>query len=122
VPGLAAKPIIDVVLVVADSSDEASYLPALEAAGYRLRIRTPAWEEHRMLKGADPAVNLHVFSQGSPEVARMLRFRDRLRADPGERARYEAAKRELAARRWTFLQDYADAKTAVIEDIVAGAQ
>ena len=79
IPGLAAKPIIDIVLVVADSADEAAYVPALEAAGYVLRIREPGWFEHRVLNGPDTKVNLHVFSDGCPEIGRMLAFRDRLR-------------------------------------------
>lgn len=97
VPGLAAKPIIDVVLEVPDSADESGYVPALEAAGYELRIREPQWWEHRMFKGADPDVNLHVFTAGCPEVRRMLAFRDHLRTHPADRQRYETRKRELAA-------------------------
>ena len=71
VPGLAAKPIIDIVLIVADSADEDAYVPALEAAGYELTIRERDWHEHRALKGTDPRVNLHVFSDGCPEIERM---------------------------------------------------
>src|SRR5207247_4647223 len=76
VPGLAAKPIIDIVLVVERSADEGSYVPPLEAAGYVLRLREPAWFEHRLFKGPDTNVNLHVFSGGCVEVERMLVFRD----------------------------------------------
>ena len=119
IPGLSAKPIIDMLLIVADSADEAVYVPALEGAGYILRIREPDWFEHRMLRGAPPAVNLHVFSRGCPEIHRMLAFRDHLRRDAADRALYESAKRELAARDWAFTQDYADAKTAVVEAILA---
>ena len=50
VPGLAAKPIIDILLVVSDSADESTYLPALEGVGYVLRVREPEWNEHRMLR------------------------------------------------------------------------
>lgn len=121
VPGLAAKPVIDLVLVVADSADEDAYLPPLERAGYRLRIREPGWHEHRMLKGPDAAANLHVFSAGCPEVARMLLFRDWLRVHDDDREAYAAVKRELAARKWTYLQNYADAKTPVVEAILARA-
>jgi GrpB-like predicted nucleotidyltransferase (UPF0157 family) len=121
VPGLAAKPIVDVVLAVADAADEPAYLPALEQAGYWLKIREPHWHEHRMLKGPDTDVNLHVFSAGCLEIERMLTFRDRLRADPADRERYEAAKRDLAARRWRYVQHYADAKTVVIEAILDGS-
>lgn len=120
VPGLAAKPIIDIVLVVADSSDETSYVPPLEEAGYVLRIREPDWHEHRVLKAPDGSVNLHVFSAGCPEVDRMLLFRDRLRAEPVDRALYERTKRELAEKEWRYVQSYADAKSAVVEEIIAG--
>ena len=120
VPGLAAKPIVDIVLAVADSADEPAYVPALIAAGYDLRIREPHWHEHRMLKGGAEDVNLHVFTSGSPEIDRMLAFRDRLRTDTAARERYESAKRELAARRWHYVQHYADAKSAVIEEILGG--
>lgn len=121
VPGLAAKPVIDIVLAVADSADEPAYVPALEAAGYRLRIREPEWYAHRMFKGPDTDVNLHVFSAGCDEIDRMLAFRDHLRRDAADRARYERAKRELAAREWQYTQHYADAKTVVVAEIMARA-
>lgn len=121
VPRLAAKPLIDMILVVADSSDEPSYVDDLEAAGYLLRIREPNWFEHRVLKGPGVAINLHVFSRGCPEVDRMLTFRNRLRGNTADRELYERTKRDLAARRWTYLQDYADAKTAVVQEIMARA-
>ena len=122
VPGLAAKPIIDVVLLVPDPADEAGYVPALEAAGFLLHLREPGWHEHRLLRGTDPNVNLHVFRPGSEEAERMLLFRDRLRSHPEERDRYELTKRELAARHWTHVQDYAEAKSAVVEEIIARAR
>lgn len=122
VPGLAAKPIIDILLVVAEPAVEASYVPALEAAGYVLRIREPALFEHRMLKGADPDVNLHVLPPGCEEVERMLLFRDWLRADASDRDLYARTKRELAARDWEYVQHYADAKSSVVEAIIARAR
>ena len=121
VPGLAAKPKIDMTLIVPDSADEAAYVPALEAAGYFLRIREPEWHEHRLLKGPDTDVNLHVFSRGSVEFERMVGFRDWLRTHPDDRELYERTKRELAARTWRHVQHYADAKTAVVEAIIAKA-
>lgn len=121
VPGLAAKPLIDIVLVVADTTDEAAYVPDLERAGYVLRIREPDWYQHRMLKGADPDVNLHVFSPDCEEVERMLLMRDWLRANTADRELYARTKRELAAREWKYTQHYADAKTAVVEAILARA-
>lgn len=121
VPGLAAKPLIDIVLVVADSADEESYVPALASAGFRLLHREPFWQEHRFLFG-EPNVQIHVFSAGSTEVERMLLFRDRLRTCAADRKLYERTKRRLAARRWDYVQDYADAKSAVVEEIIARAR
>jgi GrpB-like predicted nucleotidyltransferase (UPF0157 family) len=121
VPGLSAKPRIDIVLTVPDSSEEPSYLPALEDAGYVLRVREPEWHEHRCLKGPDVDVNLHVFSGGCLEVDRMLGFRDHLRGDAADRALYEQTKRSLASRRWKYTQHYADAKSEVVEEILVRA-
>ena len=118
VPGLCAKPILDILLLTADADREADYVPGLTAAGYALRIREPDWFQHRMLRGTDPAVNLHVFSAGCPEAARMLAFRDWLRTCRADRDRYAAEKQRLAARPWAYVQDYADAKTAVVGEIL----
>ena len=122
VPGLAAKPLIDVVLVVADTTAEDAYVPQLEAVGYILRVREPDWFEHRMLRGYDPPVNLHVFPQGCEEVDRMLAFRDWLRIHDDDRELYAHAKRELAAKEWKYVQNYADAKSEVVGEILARAE
>jgi GrpB-like predicted nucleotidyltransferase (UPF0157 family) len=122
VPGLAAKPIIDIVLLVADSATEQDYAGGLESAGYQLRIREPEWYQHRMFKGPQDDVNLHVFSSGCPEVDRMFLFRDWLRTNPSDRDLYAECKRALAQQRWKYTQYYADAKTAVIEEILARAR
>jgi len=123
VPGLAAKPIIDITMAVADVLDEPAYAPDLEAAGYRLSIREhePEWFDHRAFKGPDTNVNLHVFSAGCREVDRMVGFRDWLRTHDDDRALYESTKRDLIKREWTFVQNYADAKGEVIEAIAARA-
>jgi GrpB-like predicted nucleotidyltransferase (UPF0157 family) len=121
VPGLAAKPKVDVLLVVARSADEAAYAPVLQAAGYRFHHREPHWHEHRMFKGHEN-VNLHVFSQQCPEIDRMLTFRDRLRDSAVDRELYERTKLALAQKQWDSVQDYADAKTVVIEEIMARAR
>jgi GrpB-like predicted nucleotidyltransferase (UPF0157 family) len=121
VPGLAAKPILDIVLLVEDSAVEDSYAPALQAAGYSFHVREPHWHEHRLFKAEQPKVNLHVFTAGSCEVVRMLAFRDRLRSHPADRHLYELTKRHLATRRWRYVQDYADAKSAVVNEILRRA-
>ena len=121
VPGLVAKPIIDILLVVRDSADEPNYVPALTEAGYRLVIREPAWLEHRLLKGPTTDINVHVFTAGADEVDRMLRFRDRLRTDAGDRELYAHTKRRLAQRQWRHVQHYAQAKSEVVEQILQRA-
>jgi len=118
VPGLAAKPILDMVLVVDNSADEAAYVPALEAAAFALRIREPDWFEHRLFKGPRRNLNLHVFSKGCTEVLRMIEFRDRLRRSDADRKSYEAHKRDLARRDWRYVQNYADAKAAFIKNML----
>jgi GrpB-like predicted nucleotidyltransferase (UPF0157 family) len=122
VPGLAAKPRIDMLLVVPDSADEPTYVPALEAVGYVLCVREPDWYEHRVFKGPDTDVNLHVFSPGCPEIDRMLLLRDWLRSNASDRLFYERTKLELARQDWKYTQNYADAKTEVVEEILARAR
>jgi GrpB-like predicted nucleotidyltransferase (UPF0157 family) len=119
VPGLPAKPLIDINLVVADTTDEEAYVPPLEAIGYILRVREPDWYEHRLLRGYEPPVNLHVFPPNCEEVEQMLRFRDHLRTNAADRELYERTKRELAAKEWKYVQNYADAKSEVVRDILS---
>ena len=122
VPGLAAKPIIDILVVVEDSADESAYLPQLESAGYVLRVREPDWNEHRMFRTPEKDAHLHIYSAGCPEIQRNLTFRDRLRRSIEDRRRYEQTKRELAAQEWPDMNAYAEAKTEVIESILAASQ
>jgi len=122
VPGLAAKPVVDILVVVADSGNEDSYLPMMEVAGYELRVREPAFHEHRMFVDHDPTVQVHVLSDGNEEIERYLLFRDRLRNDEADRALYERTKRELARKRWKYVQNYADTKGSVVEEIIARAR
>lgn len=121
VPGLAAKPIIDIVVVVENSSNEKAYLPALLAADYVLRVREPDWHQHRMLRTPELDVHVHIFSPGCTEVERMVAFRNHLRLNAGDRLRYEALKRTLAKQDWAEMQDYANAKTELVVQITAKA-
>ncbi|WP_203136838.1 GrpB family protein [Microbacterium sp. JZ31] len=120
VPGLPAKPIIDIDLIVADPSEEGAWLPPLEDAGFELRVREPWWHEHRCLKLWDPLTNLHVFGPDAPEPWRHRIFRDHLRRDAADRQRYATAKREAAAaanaRAETVMQ-YNARKSAAIREI-----
>jgi GrpB-like predicted nucleotidyltransferase (UPF0157 family) len=122
VPGLAAKPIIDILLAVPDSADEQTYAPALQAAGYVLCIREPDWFEHRLFKGPDTNINLHVFTAGAAEIDQMLLFRDWLRANDADRDAYLQVKRDLARRTWRHVQHYADSKTAIVQQILVRAR
>lgn len=115
VPGLAAKPIIDMLLIVPDAADEPAYLPALCSLGYQLRVREPEFYEHRMVRTPARDVHVHVFSKGCPENERYVLFRDYLRRYPAQRDAYAALKRELAQRVWADMNAYAAAKTAFVE-------
>ncbi len=119
VPGLAAKPIVDVLVAVSDVRDESSYGPALERAGYELRVREP---EHRMYRTPERDVQVHVWNEGDPEVDRYLVFRDRLRSSADDRNEYELLKRSLAQREWSDVNHYADAKGPLIKAILARAR
>ncbi|KQM40707.1 GrpB family protein [Microbacterium sp. Leaf203] len=119
VPGLAAKPVIDIDLTVADTDDEDAYVPALEALGFALRVREPWWLGHRCLVSAEPAANLHVWPPDSPEAARHRLFRDWLRADEADRQRYAAVKREVAAD--GLMSEYNARKEGVIREIYTRA-
>jgi GrpB-like predicted nucleotidyltransferase (UPF0157 family) len=121
VPGLAAKPIIDIIILVEDPADEAAYLPALVEAGYVLRVREPDWHQHRMFRTPELDVHVHIYSQGCVEVTRQLAFRDCLRANVEDRLVYEAVKRKLAKEEWPDMNAYARAKTEVVEQITARA-
>ena len=111
VPGLAAKPIIDIVVTVDDVTAEEDYLDALLAAGYVLRVREPG---HRLVRTPERDVHIHVFQRDDPAVDEYLLLRDRLRSDAEDRALYEATKRSLLTSSWDDMNDYADAKTDVI--------
>lgn len=119
VPGLAAKPIVDIAVGVADVTDEGTYLDPLLAAGYELRVREPG---HRLVRTPERDVHVHVYGRGAPEIDAYLLLRDHLRVDAADRALYEATKRRLMARRWDDMNAYSDAKTAVIAAIAERAR
>ena len=117
VPGLPAKPIIDIDLQVGDSTAEHTYVPQLEAIGYRLTLRQPWWHEHRLLVGPDDRYFVHIFTVGAPETIRHLLFRDWLRSHPDDRDLYASVKREIATSTAERPADYNLAKNTVIDDI-----
>jgi len=119
VPGLPAKPVIDIDLIVADPEREDSYIPPLEAIGYELTVRERSWYQHRMLRHDNPRVNLHVFGPACPEHVRHILFRDWLRERPVDRQRYADAK-ILAKDGVTNASDYNSRKQNVVRDIYSG--
>lgn len=118
VPGLAAKPIIDIDVSVPDVEDEAAYLPQLELAGYVLRVREPG---HRMMRSGNLDVHVHICDSGSEWERRHLLFRDWLRCDAADRDAYGELKHQLAQRDWADMNAYADAKEPLIAQIMARA-
>lgn len=119
VPGLAAKPIIDILVTVPDIAAEQDHVEPLLAAGYVLRVREPG---HRLVRTSERDVHVHLLQVGDQAAEDYLLFRDHLRADASDRALYEDTKRELTCRQWPDMNAYADAKTDVIEAIKARAR
>jgi GrpB-like predicted nucleotidyltransferase (UPF0157 family) len=119
VPGLAAKPIIDIVVAVDDVTAEEDYLPPLLAAGYELRVREPG---HRLVRTPARDVHVHILGRDDPALERYLVFRDRLRADADDRDLYARTKRELIGQGFQDMNAYSDAKTEVIGAILARAR
>ena len=117
VPGLAAKSIIDIDLVIADTADESRYLPTLERLGYRLVLREPWWYGHRMLVSSAEDVHLHVWPEGAPEPVRHRLFRDWLRSHPEDRELYASTKKRVAQDTTDRPGDYNLAKNDVIDAI-----
>jgi GrpB-like predicted nucleotidyltransferase (UPF0157 family) len=119
VPHLAAKPIIDVLVVVADVEDEPSYVPALQDAGFVLRVREAG---HRMFRTPDRDVHIHVYASGDQAITDYLDLRDWLRVDESDRALYADVKRDLAQRPWSDMNHYAEAKSDVIQQVLGRAR
>ena len=119
VPGLAAKPIVDILVTVDDVTDEAAYLSALESIGFVLRGREP---KHRMLRTPEQDVHLHVYEPTDAEVKNLLDLRDWLRIDEADRELYATTKRQLATQRWSDMNHYAEAKTEVVLAILGRAR
>lgn len=114
VPGLAAKPIIDILVEVDDPDAEDGYRAILEAAGYQLRVREP---RHRMFRTPARDVHVHLWPTDSQESADYLGLRNWLRTHANDRARYEQAKRALSGQAWRDMNYYAEAKGPVIAEI-----
>lgn len=114
VPGLAAKPIIDILVTVPDITADEDYMDPLVAAGYVKRVREPG---HRLARTPERDVHIHILEVGVPAADDYLLLRDHLRVDEDDRRLYETTKRDLMTQQWSHMDAYADAKTAVITEI-----
>lgn len=119
VPGLAAKPIVDIAVAVADITTEEHYLDGLLAAGYELRVREPG---HRLVRTPERDIHVHIYERGNAAIDEYLLLRNHLRSDAADRALYESTKRALMTQQWDDMNAYADAKTGVILEIKARAR
>lgn len=122
VPGLPAKAVIDIDLVIADPTHEVEYVPALEAAGFQFVFREPFWYDHRFFGLGEPYANVHVFAPECPEHLRHVAFRDWLRGCEADRLLYASVKREAAEvtrQDGGTVMDYNDRKAFVIQDILS---
>jgi len=119
VPGLAAKPIVDMLLVVHDVTDEGAYVTPLEQEGFVLRVREP---RHRMLRTTEKDVHIHVFEPESQEITDYRDLRDWLRINEADRDLYASTKKKLAQQRWSDMNYYADAKSSVVQQILGRAR
>jgi putative glutamine amidotransferase len=121
VPGLAAKPIIDVQVSVRSMSPVAAYVDPLVAAGYR-HVLDPWSDDHEFFSrddgSGDRAVNVHLCLVDSAWERKHLVFRDWLRAHPGDVEAYAELKRDLATAHGVDRAAYTEAKTDFIEDVV----
>ena len=119
VPGLAAKPIIDIVVAVHDITAEEDYLDPLIAAGYLLRVRGPG---RRMVRTPGRDVHVHILQTGDDAIDAYLVFRDHLRSNADDRVLYASTKHSLIEQGFTDMNAYSDAKTDVIAAIMARAR
>lgn len=119
VPGLAAKPIVDMLLVVHDVTDEGAYVTPLEQKGFVLRVREP---RHRMLRTIEKDVHIHVFEPESQEIRDYLDLRNWLRINEADRDLYTATKKKLAQQRWSDMNYYSDAKSSIVQQILGRAR
>jgi GrpB-like predicted nucleotidyltransferase (UPF0157 family) len=122
VPGLPAKPIVDILVMVHGPENEERYVPPLVAAGYELRVREPEFNEHRMLRTPTRDVHVHMFAPDAPNVLEYRLLREWLKQSPDDRTLYAETKRALARHDWDDMNDYAMAKTDVIHAILERAR
>jgi len=121
IPRLAAKSVIDIIVLVNELESAREAIPALEATGYSFWADNPDKTKLYLVKGLPPAPrrthHLHIYDH-EPEVRRHLIFRDHLRANPDARDAYLALKRDLAERFRDDREAYSKQKTGFIDSLV----
>ena len=123
VPGLAAKPIIDLLVEVRDIARVDGYNPAIEAHGYLPKGEHGIPGRRFFIKGSEEErlAHIHIFAQGDPAIARHLAFRDYLLRHPAEAATYGELKQELARKHPHDIEAYMAGKRELVERLEAEA-
>jgi len=121
VPGLAAKPVVDIQVSVDDQEDEATYVPAIESIGVQLRNRDSEHRFFRPFAGHARQVHIHVCQVGSEWERRHIVFRDYLRSNLAARQEYLDAKVSAAARWSDDRLAYTEAKSETIRRLTRAA-
>ena len=122
IPGIAAKPIIDIQVSVPDLADESRFVPAIESVGIPLRMREPDLG-HVYFRDKQPrTVHIHVCQAGSKWERVHLLFRDYLRTHPEAARAYEDMKRAAAVAYGDDRIAYTEAKGPFIESVLAAAE
>lgn len=111
VPGLAAKPVIDILVVLRRHEDGVACVAPLEALGYEYRGANGITARHYFNKGRPHSHHVHMLPEGHREITRLLGFRDHLRVHPEAARAYEGLKRDLARRFQDDRPSYTEAKS-----------
>jgi GrpB-like predicted nucleotidyltransferase (UPF0157 family) len=125
IPGIAAKPVIDMMALLRRHEDGFACVPAMAASGFEFRGEAGLGGRHFFRKGHPRTQHVHMYQSDHPEVGRHVRFRDYLRQHPDEASAYEALKRALATRFGSDRRAYSDAKSefcARIEQLARAAE
>jgi GrpB-like predicted nucleotidyltransferase (UPF0157 family) len=124
VPGLVAKPIVDIAAAVQSICLVHNCVPSLEGLGYSYFGDRDGHAVHFFAKGPEDrrTCYLHILEVANPRWASYLAFRDLLRSDAQARAEYEELKIELAKRNPSNRRAYTEAKSAFISGMLAAAE
>ena len=120
IPGIVAKPVIDILILVKSYDPEAPYRDPLESLGYAFGHRD---DTHVFFEGFRHGVahQVHVVQEGADDSRMMITFRDYLRSHPDEARHYEGVKKTLAER-YSDGDAYANAKSAYVWEVVRRAE